>query len=340
MYIHSARWVQFTLQYGDKDMKKGSIRGISFWIAVSLVSSATLASAPVAHAQVAEAVGFIKTAADVIKKGKSLHDLFFGKAKPKPITVADLNRIRDEIVGEIRTVRNDQLASTVQSLMNRSREVAREQDRTLSTARLANLLDDSSDALYQINNVVRSADGKSAYHLLDAYYTVGFLRVVTLQTANSPGAASVRDAIKQVRSTHAAIEKRSALWNYVMEKDAAETTFKGSYASLRGKGNYRVECEVVNGATCQVFCLPGECNGAHFFICLPNKTNGVFQGCGLFTFYHPPDYEDPEIKDATKAATKAMAQITSTRFLKNPKGQLQSKAVPAQLSILGYPVKS
>jgi hypothetical protein len=115
-----------------------------------------------------------------------LLDLMGGDGGPPDITV---RQARDEIIAEIRKVREEELVSRASSLVDRFGELIVDPENMTFEGRLENYLDDSADLFHELYTIMNNGDparADLAYHLAPAFNTVASSRAVGLATAGLP----------------------------------------------------------------------------------------------------------------------------------------------------------
>jgi hypothetical protein len=97
-----------------------------------------------------------------------------------------ISRARDEIVTEIQQTNEEDLKGRAESAVSRLQELTEESRAMIADNRLANFLDDSSDLLFELKQILQSTDStraKLAYQLAPTYNIVTAARVAGLATA-------------------------------------------------------------------------------------------------------------------------------------------------------------
>jgi hypothetical protein len=116
----------------------------------------------------------------------ALVELMGSDSGPPDITV---RQARDEIITEIRKVREDELIARASSLSDRFGELLSAPENMTFDGRLENFLDDSSDLFNELDMIITTEDplrAEMVYHLAPAYNLVTSSRAVGVATAGLP----------------------------------------------------------------------------------------------------------------------------------------------------------
>ena len=109
-----------------------------------------------------------------------------GNGGPPDITV---RQARDEIIAELRKVREEELVSRATSLVDRFGELIADPQNMTFNGRLENYIDASADLFHEVHTIMNNGDparAELAYHLAPTFNMVTSSRAVGLATAGLP----------------------------------------------------------------------------------------------------------------------------------------------------------